>query len=114
MVKLVKPLQPSKADQPIIVTLEGMVKLVKPLQPEKADRSIEVTLEGITKLVKPLQPSKADQPILVTLEGMDTRHPPHRAGGGQSALRALHGRTGNQSPLRMAEAAHRTGAPAEP
>ena len=32
-----------------------MVKLVKPLQPEKADLPIEVTLEGITKLVKPLQ-----------------------------------------------------------
>ena len=33
-----------------------MTKLVKPLQPLKADSPIEVTLEGMTKLVKPLQP----------------------------------------------------------
>ena len=36
MVKLLKPLQPLKAAQPIEVTLEGMVKLFKPLQPSKA------------------------------------------------------------------------------
>ena len=36
MVKLVKPLQPSKALSPIPVTPEGMVKLVKPLQRKKA------------------------------------------------------------------------------
>ena len=55
MVKLVKPLQPSKADLAIEVTLEGMVKLVKPLQYSKADLPIEVILEGRVKLVKPLQ-----------------------------------------------------------
>ena len=64
MVKLVKPLQPVKASQPIQVTLEGRVKLVKPLQPEKALSPIEVTLEGRVKLVKPLQPEKAPSPNL--------------------------------------------------
>ena len=49
MVKLVNPLQPAKAFQPIEVTLEGMVKLVNPLQPEKAPPPIEVTLEGMVK-----------------------------------------------------------------
>ena len=39
-----------------------MVKLVKPLQPSKVDLAIEVTLEGMVKLVKPLQPLKANQP----------------------------------------------------
>lgn len=33
-VKLVKPLQPLKADTPILVIPEGRAKLVKPLQPE--------------------------------------------------------------------------------
>ena len=56
MVKLVKPLQPSKAPSPIEVTLEGRDKLVKPLQPEKASSPISVTPEGMVKLVKPLQP----------------------------------------------------------
>ena len=41
-----------------------MVKLVKPLQPLKANAPIEVTPEGMVKLVKPLQPSKADLPNL--------------------------------------------------
>ena len=37
MIKLVNPLQSQKADSPIEVTLEGMVKLVKLLQPSKAE-----------------------------------------------------------------------------
>ena len=32
----VKPLQPEKAELPMLVTLSGMVIEVKPLQPEKA------------------------------------------------------------------------------
>ena len=67
---LVKPLQPSKAEPPIAVTLEGRARLVKPLQPSKAEPPIAVTLEGRVRLVKPLQPSKADLSIEVTLEGM--------------------------------------------
>ena len=34
---------------------EGKDKLVKPLQPEKASQPIEVIPEGRDKLVKPLQ-----------------------------------------------------------
>ena len=37
-----------------------MVKLVKELQPEKAESSIRVTDSGMVKLVKELQPQKHD------------------------------------------------------
>jgi hypothetical protein len=40
MVILVKPEQPEKAEDPIVVTVEGMVILVKPVHPEKAPLSI--------------------------------------------------------------------------
>ena len=59
MVSDFKPLQPSKADQPIEVTLFGIEREVKPLQPSKACQPIEVTLLGISIEVKPLQPLKA-------------------------------------------------------
>ena len=40
----VKPLQPEKADSPILVTEFGIVIDVKPLQSEKADFSISLTV----------------------------------------------------------------------
>ena len=55
MVKLVNPLQPSKAPSSIEVTLEGRDKLVNPLQYRKAAPPIEITLEGMVKIVNPLQ-----------------------------------------------------------
>ena len=39
----------------MLVTLSGIVTLVKPLQPEKAELPILVTLSGIVMLVSPLQ-----------------------------------------------------------
>ena len=62
-----KPLQPQKADHPMLVTLLGNVSSVKPLQPQKADHSMLVTLLGNVSSVKPLQPLKAYFPISVRL-----------------------------------------------
>ena len=53
---LVNPVQPEKADDPMLVTPEVIVMLVNPRQPEKAESSMLVTLEGIVMLVNPLQP----------------------------------------------------------
>ena len=63
----VKPLQPSKALQPIEVTLSGIVIEVKPLQFLKASSPIEVTSFFIVtvKEVKPLQPAKTDGSIIL-------------------------------------------------
>ena len=47
MVTEVRPLQPSNAELPIVVTLEGMLMLVRPLQPSNAELPIVVTLLGI-------------------------------------------------------------------
>ena len=44
---------------PIAVTEFGIVKLVKEVQPEKADSEIFVTESGIVKLVKEVQFWKA-------------------------------------------------------
>jgi len=46
----VKPLQPSKAYLPIVVTDDGIVTEVNPLQLSKAYSPIEVTDDGIIKL----------------------------------------------------------------
>ena len=43
----------------MLVTLLGIVTEVKPLQPEKADSPILVTLLGIVTEVKLVQPEKA-------------------------------------------------------
>jgi hypothetical protein len=40
----------------MLVTLSGMVIEVKPVQPEKAEAPILVTLSGIVIEVKPVQP----------------------------------------------------------
>jgi len=68
MVKLVRPVQPSKP--PRLVTLSGIVTLVRPVQPQKAPSSIVVTLLPNVKRVILLQLEKALFPILVTLFGM--------------------------------------------
>ena len=47
-------------------------KVVKPLQPEKAELAIEVTELGIVTEVKPRQLEKAELPIEVTELGMVT------------------------------------------
>ena len=55
----VKPVQPEKALQPILVTDLGMVTEVKPVQPEKAILPMLVTDSGMVTEVKPVKPSKA-------------------------------------------------------
>ena len=50
-----RPLHPSKANSPILVTEFGMVIDVKPEQPEKAPSPILVTEFGIVIDVKPVQ-----------------------------------------------------------
>ena len=47
MVTEVKPVQPEKAELPILVTDSGIVILVKPVQPEKAELPISATELGI-------------------------------------------------------------------
>ena len=54
----------------MLVTLSGIVILVKLLQPSNAQSPILVTLLGIVTLVKLVQPSNAQLPILVTLFGI--------------------------------------------
>ena len=66
MVTDVKPLQPEKAQPPILVTEFGMVTDVKPLHQAKASRPILVTEFGMVIDVKPLQSEKANSPILDT------------------------------------------------
>ena len=55
----VNPLQPEKAELPMLVTESGMVTDVNPLQPAKAQDPITVTELGIVTDVNPLQPAKA-------------------------------------------------------
>jgi hypothetical protein len=50
----------------MLVTLFGMVIEVRPLQPLKAEVPILVTLFGMVIEVRPLQPLKAEVPILIT------------------------------------------------
>ena len=52
----VKPLQPSNADHPMLVTLFGISIEVKPLHPQNAASPMHVTLFGITIEVKTRQP----------------------------------------------------------
>ena len=61
------PLQPDKAQSPILVTEFGMVIDVKPMHPLKASHPILVTEFGMVTDVKPLHFSKARYPILVTV-----------------------------------------------
>jgi len=53
----VRPLQPEKADPPMLVTLLGIVTDLRPLQLEKVAYSMLVTLLGIVTDLRPLQPS---------------------------------------------------------
>ena len=46
----------------------GRVISLRPLQPSNAEPPMLVTLEGITMLVRPLQPENAELPMLFTLE----------------------------------------------
>lgn len=63
----VKPVQPEKADPPIVVTEVGISMEVKPVQPENAITPISVTEDGISMAVKLVQPKKmAPPPIRVT------------------------------------------------
>ena len=70
MTILVRPVQPSKALLPILVTESGMTMLVRPVQPLKASFPISVTESGMTMLVRPVQPLKASFPISVTELGI--------------------------------------------
>ena len=58
--------QLSNAYLPKLFNVDGNVILVKLLQSSKADEPILVTPFGITILVKLLQPEKAYEPMLVT------------------------------------------------
>lgn len=63
---LVRLVQISKAQLPMLVTLLGIVMLVRPVQRQKAPSPMLVTLLGIIMLVRPVQSSKAESPMLVT------------------------------------------------
>ena len=52
----------------MLVTLSGIVIDVKPVQPEKAEVPMLVTPFLMVTNVKPVQPEKAESPMLVTLE----------------------------------------------
>ena len=54
----------------MLVMLFGNVSLVKPLQYSKAESPMLATLFGNVSSVKPLQYSKAESPMRVTLFGM--------------------------------------------
>jgi hypothetical protein len=54
----------------MLVTLLGMVTDVRPLQPWKAEIPMVVTLLGMVIDVRPEQFMKADLPMLVTLLGI--------------------------------------------
>ncbi len=51
----VRPLQPRKADSPMLVTLLPMITDVRPLHQQKASYPMLVTLLGIVTDVSPLQ-----------------------------------------------------------
>ena len=86
----VKPVQPSKAALPILVTPSGIVTEVKPVQSLKASSPILVTDEGIVTEVKPVQPLKALSSILLTASGIVTEakplNPEHKFDGIFSTL----------------------------
>ena len=63
----VKPVQPEKADSPILVTDSPIVTEVKPVQPSKAQSPILVTDAGIATEVKPLNPEHKYSVIFSTL-----------------------------------------------
>ena len=58
--------QPSNAEEPIEVTLDGMVMLVNEVQALNAAEPIEVTLDGIIMLLSDLQLSNAEEPIVLS------------------------------------------------
>ena len=95
----VSPVQPEKAQSPMVVTLFGMVTTdnfvqlaktpcwmsfrpfemvidVSPVQPSNADSPMEVILLGIVTTVKSEQPEKAFVPIVFKLLGKDTEMMP--------------------------------------
>jgi hypothetical protein len=64
-------LQPLKFEDMLLIP-SPIVKLLKPVQPSKARSPILVTLSGIVMLVNPVQSLKALLPILVTVSGITT------------------------------------------
>src|ERR1035441_381123 len=69
---LVKPVQESNAEAPMLVTLVEIVATARLLQPKNVKAPILVTLSGIAALVKLPQNANAPWPMLVTLAGMVT------------------------------------------
>ena len=82
-----RPLQPSNAEPPMIVTLDGISMLVRPLQPENAECPMLVTSSGTIPIpsitiplsnfplrtigsTSPLHPYNAESPMIVTLDGI--------------------------------------------
>ena len=65
----VRPVQPEKADPPMLVSPSGRVMEVRPVQPEKADSPMLVSPSGRVMEVRPVQTEKALSPIFVTLLG---------------------------------------------
>ena len=61
--------QPSNAEEPILVTLLGITIFVRLLQPQKAPTPMLVTLSGSVMLVRLVQRPSAEFPMLVTLSG---------------------------------------------
>ena len=70
---LVKLVQPSNAQSPILVTLFGIVILVKLVQPLNADSPILVTLFGIVILVKLVHQLNADSPTIPDIRNAATK-----------------------------------------
>jgi len=66
MIMLVRLVQLTKAQPPMLVTLLGIVMLLNLLQLTKAYSPIVVTLSGMIILVRLLQSLNASEPIFVT------------------------------------------------
>jgi len=75
-----KPVQPKKADSPIVITELGIVMEVSPVQPEKARQPMDVTELGIVMEVSAVQRKKADSSIVVTDLGITNVVPLFLAG----------------------------------
>ena len=65
-----KPVQYSKALEPILITELGILNVVKPEHPEKALLLILITELGILNVVRPEHPEKAYASILITELGI--------------------------------------------
>ena len=67
----VRPVQPSNAYLPILVTLDGMVIEVRLVQPLNTKEAMTVSWLFSSNIidVRPVQPSNALKPMPVTLDG---------------------------------------------